>query len=140
MGRSVVDYVICNPSLFEVIRKFKVCEPYILSAYCALEFSLCKTNSMYTSWGEESEESVRLDKKYAWEDAKKGQYNFNLHDADDGFINLYSNLMQAVNSACFLFFRTNGKRMRPAVCKNNQSTGCRSCTTKLFKVIKQSVV
>ena len=35
-----------------------------------------------------------LIKKYAWDDAKKEQYAFNLHAADNGFINLYSNLME----------------------------------------------
>ena len=59
----MVDYVICNPTLFEVIRKFKVCEPNILSDHCALEFTLCKNNSMYTTRREESESGVHLDKK-----------------------------------------------------------------------------
>ena len=110
-GRSVVDYVICNPALFDVIRKFKVCEPNILSDHCALEFSLCKNikNNMYTTRREESESSERFDKKYAWDDAKKEQYVFNLHEANSDFINLYSNLMEATNAvdidenvSCFL--------------------------------------
>ena len=42
---------------------FKVCEPNILSDHCALEFTLCKDNSMHTTRREESESGVHLDKK-----------------------------------------------------------------------------
>ena len=55
-GRSVVDYVISNPALFDVIRKFRVCEPNILSDHCVLEFPL----EMYTTQREERELLERL--------------------------------------------------------------------------------
>ena len=87
----MVDYFICNPTLFEVIRKFKVCEPNILFDFCALEFSLCKNNSMYTTRWEESESGIHLDKKNNGTTRNKEQYTVNLHDAEDDFINLYSN-------------------------------------------------
>ena len=48
-GRSLVDYVISNPSMFEVFRKFRVCEPNILSDHCVLEFSLCSNINNYTA-------------------------------------------------------------------------------------------
>ena len=35
------------------------------------------------------------DKKYAWDDTKKDQYIFNLNGAENDFLNLSSNLMQA---------------------------------------------
>ena len=96
-GRSLVDYAISNPSMFEVFHKFRVCEPNILSDHCVLEFSLCSTCNInnYTAQREETEPRERLNKKYAWDDAKKNQYIFNMNGAENDFFDLTSNLMQA---------------------------------------------
>ena len=37
-GKSVVDYVLVNPSLFDYFSIFEVCEPNILSDHCAVQF------------------------------------------------------------------------------------------------------
>ena len=62
-GRSLVNYVISNPSMFEVFRTFRVCEPNILSDHCVLEFSLFSKINNYTAQREETEPRERLDKK-----------------------------------------------------------------------------
>ena len=62
-GRSLVDYVISNPSLFKVFRKIRVCEPNILSDHCMQEFSLCSNIHNYTAQREETEPRERLNKK-----------------------------------------------------------------------------
>ena len=84
-GRSVVDYVITNPSMFDVIQKFRVCEPNILSDHCVLEFSLFRNINMYTTQREETEPSERLYKNNAWDDVKKDQYMFNLNEVENQF-------------------------------------------------------
>ena len=98
-GRSLVDYVISNPSMFEVFCKFKVCEPNILSDHCELEFSLYSNINNYTEQREETEPRERLSKKYVWDDAKKDQYIFNLIGVENEFSDLTSNLMQACEPA-----------------------------------------
>ena len=58
----MVDYVISNPALLDVICKFRICEPNILSVHCALEFSLCRNIDTYTTKREEREPRECLDK------------------------------------------------------------------------------
>ena len=59
--RSLVDYVISNPSIFEIFC-IKVCESNILSDHCVLEFLLYSNNNNYTEQREETEPRERLSK------------------------------------------------------------------------------
>ena len=90
-GRSLVDYVISNPSMFEVFCKFRICEPNILSDHCVLEFSLYTNINNYTEQREETEPSERLSKKYVCDDAKKDQYIFNLTGVENEYSDLTLN-------------------------------------------------
>ena len=90
-----MDYVITNPSMFNLFKTFSICEPNILSDHCVISFSLLKNINIYTTQSEETEFSERLCKKYKWDDAKKDEYIFNLNGTEHDFLNLSSNLMQA---------------------------------------------
>ena len=94
-GKSVVDYVISNPALFDVIRNLRVCDPNILSDHCVVQFSLFRNTRMYTAQREEGDSCELLNKKFIWSDVKKEQYATNLNKAENDLINLYTNLMQA---------------------------------------------
>ena len=48
-GRSVVDYVITNITMFEAIQSFKICDPNIFSDHCVLEISILKNENIYTA-------------------------------------------------------------------------------------------
>ena len=117
--------------MFEVFRKFRVCEPNILSDHCVLEFSLCSTCNInnYTAQREETEPRERLNKKFAWDDAKKNQYIFNLNGEENDFFDLTSNLMQArepgdIDENIDNFFNLMEKVCDPLFAKNlNVSTG-----------------
>ena len=97
-GRSVVDYVITIPSMFDAIKKFRVCEPNILSDHCVLEFSLFRNINIYTMQREETEPSERQHKKCAWDDVKKDQFMFNVNGVENQFLDLTENVTQARES------------------------------------------
>ena len=117
--------------MFEVFRKLRVCEPNILSDHCVLEFSLCSTCNInnYTAQREETEPHERLNKKFAWDDAKKNQYIFNLNGAENDFFDFTSNLMQArepgdIDENIDNFFNLMENVCDPLFAKNlNVSTG-----------------
>lgn len=94
-GRSVVDYVITNPSMFNVFKRFSVCDPNILSDHCIIRFSMLKHTNIYTTQSEETDSSERLYKKYKWDEVKKDEYIFNLNGSEHELLNLVSNLTHA---------------------------------------------
>ena len=117
-GRSVVDYVITNITMFEAIQSFKIGDPNILSDHCVLEFSILKNENiyMYTAQEEETGCSECLHKKYAWDDMKKDQYIFNLNTAENDILTLAENLIQVqesedVDKNINNVFNSHGKRM-----------------------------
>ena len=93
-GKSVVDYVITNPTMFESFMKFNVCDPNILSDHCLIEFSIYRNKNIYTAQSEEMEHGERLHKKYIWTDIKKDQYISNLNGVENELSGLTDNLMQ----------------------------------------------
>ena len=97
-GRSVVDYVITSPSMFDAIKKIRVCESNILSDHCLLEFSLFRNINIYTTQREETEPSERQHKNCAWDDVKKDQFMFNVNGVENQFLDLTENVTQARES------------------------------------------
>lgn len=97
-GRSVVDYVITNITMFEAIQSFKICDPNILSDHCVLEFSILKNENIYTAQAGETGFSEGLNKKYAWDDMKKDHYIFNLNKVEGDVLTLTQNLIQVQES------------------------------------------
>ena len=86
-GSSVVDYVLTNPTMLELINKFRVREPNILSDHCVVEFSISFENDIIseTEHYGETGPSERLNKKYYWDESKRDQYILNLHEAESSF-------------------------------------------------------
>ena len=96
-GSSVVDYVLTNPTMLELINKFRVREPNILSDHCVVEFSISFEKDIIseTEHYGETGPSERLNKKYYWDKSKRDQYILNLHEAESSFANLITNLTKA---------------------------------------------
>ena len=58
-GKSVVDYDISNPALFDIIRKFRGFDLNSLSYYCVVQFSLYRNTRMYTAQRKEGDSCER---------------------------------------------------------------------------------
>ena len=93
-GRSVVDYVIANHSLFDLFYTFQVCEPNILSDHCAVEFSLLSRCTISSDKSSEMRANVSVTKKYIWCDTKEDQYRDNICLEESAFSELNFHLTQ----------------------------------------------
>ena len=96
-SNSVVDYVLVNPSLFESFSIFEVCEPNILSDYCAVQFSLKIKASMQSDNNRNANFNSNFNKKYEWKDKKAGQYGYYLFFEDEKLDELNIDLQQATS-------------------------------------------
>ena len=97
-SRSVIDYVIVNPSLFDVICDFHVGDPNILSDHCGIEFSMtCKPihDPVNTR---ENIAFQKVDKKYIWRSEHTDQYVFNLLAEENGSRELCINLTHSTTA------------------------------------------
>lgn len=89
-GSSVIDYVIANPYLLDVISSFHVADPNILSDHCCIDFSLLCKDISETAFSREKETFQSVNKKYIWNEARAGEYIFNLEKEENGLKHLSS--------------------------------------------------
>ena len=94
-GKSVVDYILVNPSLFDNFSIFEVGEPNILSDHCAIHFCLKLKEKMQTGNIRNTDCNSNVNKKYEWKGEKAGQYEYNLFLEDEKFDELNVELQQA---------------------------------------------
>ena len=97
-GKSVVDYILVNPSLFDNFSIFEVGEPNILSDYCAIHFCLKLKEKMQTGNIRNTDCYSNVNKKHEWKGEKAGQYEHNLFLEDVKFALLNVELQQATSS------------------------------------------
>ena len=97
-GKSVVDYILVNPSLFDNFSMFEVCEPNILSDHCAIHFCLKLKEKMQNGNIRNTGCNSNVNKKYEWKGEKAGQYEHYLFLEDEKFAELNVELQQATSS------------------------------------------
>ncbi|KAL4236139.1 hypothetical protein ACF0H5_004525 [Mactra antiquata] len=123
-GSSVVDYVLCKPTLFDFINNFVVDDPNIYSVHCCVNFSIsCNDINNQNLYVGVNEENIKnnynhVPLKYKWNNNKKYDYinacnepsviNYldnlthlltNSHDVDDVKSNL-NDFYTIVNNIC----------------------------------------
>lgn len=89
-GSSVIDYIIANPSLLDVISSFHVADPNILSDHCCIDFSILCKDISEMNLRREKETFTKVNKKYMWNEARAGEYIFNLEREENGLKHLSS--------------------------------------------------
>ncbi|MCG8047977.1 MAG: hypothetical protein JAY66_20205 [Candidatus Thiodiazotropha taylori] len=97
-GCSVIDYVIVNPSLFDMICSFQVGDPNILSDHCVVEFSLLSRSAKERATAQENVKYEKVHKKYEWAEDLAGQYINGLEEESGAFEQLSLHVNQITST------------------------------------------
>ena len=95
--KTVVDYILVNPFLLKFFSTFEVCEPNILSDHCDVQFSL-KVKSYLKTEKIDTHSFANVNKRYALDVEKAGQYEYKLLLNDEKFAEFNTHLQQVTSS------------------------------------------